>query len=84
MDARGEGCGEGIVREFGINMYTLLYFKWITNKDLLNSTGNSAQCYEAARMTEEFGRERVHVCMTESFCCPPETIPTLLISYTLI
>ena len=29
--------GEGIVREFGIDMYTLLYFKWITNKDLLYS-----------------------------------------------
>ena len=37
--------GEGTVREFGINMYTLLYFKWITNKDLLYSTGNSAQYY---------------------------------------
>ena len=22
----------GIVRDFGIDMYTLLYFKWITNK----------------------------------------------------
>ena len=27
--------GEGIVREFGINMYTLLYLKWITDKVLL-------------------------------------------------
>ena len=26
--------GKGIVREFGINMYTLLYLKRITNKDL--------------------------------------------------
>ena len=34
-----------MVREFGINMYTLLYLKWITNKDLLHSTGNSAQSY---------------------------------------
>ena len=33
------------VREFGIDTYTLLYLKWITNKDLLCSTGNSAQCY---------------------------------------
>ena len=41
----GEEWGEGIVREFGIDMYTLLYFKWITNKDLLYSTGNSAQYY---------------------------------------
>ena len=49
--------GEGIVREFGMDMYTLLYFKWITNKDLLNSTGNSAQCYVAAWMGGEIGRE---------------------------
>ena len=27
--------GERIVRDFGKVMYTLLYFKWITNKDLL-------------------------------------------------
>ena len=27
--------GEGTVREFGMDMYTLLYLKWITNKDLL-------------------------------------------------
>ena len=33
------------VREFGIDMYTLLYLKWITNKDLPCTTGNSAQCY---------------------------------------
>ena len=25
--------GEGIVRDFGKVMYTLLYLKWITNKD---------------------------------------------------
>ena len=24
-----------------MDVYTLLYFKWITNKDLLYSTGNS-------------------------------------------
>ena len=27
--------GEGIFREFGIDMNTLLYLKWITNKLLL-------------------------------------------------
>ena len=37
------GVGGGIDWEFGIDMYTLLYLKWITNKDLLYSTGNSAQ-----------------------------------------
>ena len=38
---REEGWGEGIVREFGIDMYTLVYLRWITNEDLLYSTGNS-------------------------------------------
>ena len=40
--------GGGIVRELGMGMYTLLYLKWITNKDLLYSTKNSVQCYMAA------------------------------------
>ena len=35
-------------------MYTLLYLKWITSKDLLYSTGNSAQCHVAAWMGEGF------------------------------
>ena len=45
------GCwGEGTVKDFGKVMYTLLYLKWITNKDLPYSTWNSAQCYVAAWM----------------------------------
>ena len=31
--------GEGMVREFGVDMYTLLHLKWIANKDLLYSKG---------------------------------------------
>ena len=31
--------------EFGINIYTLLYIKQITNKDLLYSTGNYSQYF---------------------------------------
>ena len=38
----------GIVWEFGMDTYTLLYLKWITNKDLLYSTRNSVQCCVAA------------------------------------
>ena len=57
-----ERWGEEIVREFGVNMYTLLYLKWITNKDCwLYSTRNSAQCYVTAWMGEEFGGEWIHV-----------------------
>ena len=61
MVASGEGWRAGIVREFGINMYTLLYFKLITNKNLLQSTQNSTQCYMAAWMGGEFGVEWIHV-----------------------
>ena len=53
--------GKGIVREFEIDMYTLLYLKWITNKVLLKSTWNSAQCYVAARMGGEFGGGWIYV-----------------------
>ena len=40
---------------------TVLYLKWITNKDLLHSTGNSARCYVAARMGGELGGEWILV-----------------------
>ena len=49
---RGHG-GRG--REFRIDVYTLLYFKWITSKILVYNTGNSAQCDVAAWMGGEFG-----------------------------
>ena len=39
---------EGTVRAFGMDVYTLLYLKWIISKDLLSSTGSSAQCQAAA------------------------------------
>ena len=42
-------------QRFGMHMYTLLYLKWITNKILLYSTGNSAQCYVAVWIAGEFG-----------------------------
>ena len=59
-------------------MYSLLYLKWITNKDLLYSTWNSAQCYVAAWMGAEFGREWINVlCVAEVLCYSPETITTL-------
>ena len=57
----GKNWREWIVMEFEIDMYTLLYFKWITNKDLLYNTWNSAQCYVAAWMGGEFGREWVPI-----------------------
>ena len=37
--------GIGIVRELGADVYTPLYLKWITNKNLLYNRGSSAQNY---------------------------------------
>ena len=34
--------GEVIVRDFGIVTYTMLHLKWISSRDLLSSTWNSA------------------------------------------
>ena len=57
----------------------MLYLKWITNKDLLYSTGNSASYDVAAWMRGEFGGERcdvlsrfsVQLCVTPLDCSPP-------------
>ena len=46
----GERMEGGTVREFGIDMYSLLYLKWITYKDILYNTCNSSLCYVAAWM----------------------------------
>ena len=39
----GDKGGGEINQEFGININTLLYIKWVNNKDLLYSTGNYTQ-----------------------------------------
>ena len=60
-------------------MYALLYFKQITNKDLLYSTGNSAQYSVLTLMEKEF-LKYIYTCITESLMCTPETNTTLLIN----
>ena len=47
--------GEGIVKDFGKVMYTRLYLKRITNKDILYSMWNSIQCHAAAWMGGRLG-----------------------------
>ena len=42
-------------------MYTLLYFKWITNKDLLYSTGNSTQPFIIASKGKDSNKEYIYV-----------------------
>ena len=45
-----------------MDMYTLLCLKWITNRDLLWSTGNSAECYVAAWIGGSLGKNE-YMCM---------------------
>ena len=47
-----------------MDMYTLLYLEWITNKDLLCGTWNLAQCYVVAWMGGVLGREWMCVCVS--------------------
>ena len=62
VDLEGENVvGKVIIREFGTNMYTLLYLKWITNKHLLYSIANSAPYYVATWVGRGFGGEWIHV-----------------------
>ena len=49
--------GEGIVRESGMDMDTLLCLTWRTSKDLLSSTGDSAQRHMAAWLGGALGEE---------------------------
>ena len=55
-----------------MDMCTLLYLKWKTNKDLPYSTGNSVQCYVAAWMAEESGVGWMDTCTAESLHYSPE------------
>ena len=73
---------EGIVREFGMDMYTPLYLKWITNKDLLYSQGDLLMLYGGLDGRKDWRRMDTCICMAEPFCCSQETITALLIGYT--
>ena len=52
----------------GMDMYTLLYLKWINHKDLLYSTGNSAHRYVSNWIGAGavVGRMDTCICMAES------------------
>ena len=56
-----EGWGEGTVREFGMDMYTLLYLKWVTNKVLLGTQGTPLNVKWQPRWERSCGGEWIHV-----------------------
>ena len=62
-------------------MSTLLYLKWITNKDLLYSIGNSSPCYVAAWMGGEFGGQSIHAYARLSPSAVHLKLTTLLIGH---
>ena len=51
----------GINWEIGIDIYTILYIKQITNKNLLYSTGNSTQYSVMTYMGIESKKEWIYV-----------------------
>ena len=55
------GEAGGINCEIGIDIYTLLYIKYITNKNLLYSTGNSTQYSVMTYMGIESKKEWIYV-----------------------
>ena len=56
-----QGREEAINQEFGNNMYTLLYIKQITNKDLLYSTGNYIKYPIITYNGKESKKEHIHI-----------------------
>ena len=67
-----------------MDMYTLLLFNMITNKDQLYGTCNSAQYYVTDVWEGRLGRMDTCICIVESLPCSPQTITTLFIGYTPI
>ena len=64
--------------EIGIDIYTLLCMKQITNNYLLYSTGNFTQC-SLVTYIERKSKKRGDICIliADSFCCTAETNTTL-------
>ena len=65
-------------------MYTLLYLKWITNKDLLYGTGNLLGVIWQLGWEWVWGRMETCICTAESLHCSSETTTALSIGYTPI
>ena len=74
------GRMRGRDREFGINMYTLLYFKWI----YVQHRQFFSKLCGRLDVSRVWRRRDTCMWMAESLCCPLETITTLLLGYTSI
>ena len=65
--------------EVGTGIYTILvlYIKWITNENLVYSTGKSTQCCGDLNANEIQKRGEICMHMADSLCCRVETNTTL-------
>ena len=61
MVTKGETRGKVINKELGTDIYTLLYKKWITNKDLLYSEMNSTQYSVINHMRRGSEKEWIYI-----------------------
>ena len=73
--------GEGTVRKLQMDMHTILYLKWITNKDLTYNTCSYAQCYWKPGWEGRLGVNGYMYVNGWVLCWSPEITTKLLISY---
>jgi len=64
--------------------YPLLYFIWITSKDLPTVERKELYRMLSGSLDERgvWGRMDACICLAESLCCPPEIITALSIGYS--
>ena len=66
---------EGMVREFGTDMYTLLYLKWITNKITNRARGTLLNVMWQPGWQGSLGENGyIYMYVTKSLCYSSETI----------
>ena len=76
------GQGAGMVREFVMDVSTLLYLKWITKGTYCEAQGLCSVLCGSLDGREVWRRMDVSICMAKSLHSLPETMTTLLIGST--
>ena len=71
-----------MIREFGINIHTLLYLKWITNKEQVQHRELCSMVHGSLDGRGVWGEWMTCTYKAESLHCAPKTITTLLIDYS--
>ena len=70
--ARRREGREGMVRGLGMDMYTLLFLKWITTRACCIAQGTLLKVMWQPEREESWGRMNACICMVEFLFCPPE------------